>query len=122
MGFIEIFAVVGRVGVHEKLLAARAPDKAGNQPAARDHIDHRELFGQPQWVAHDRRRIAKQHDLAPLGRPRQHRGLDIHHRAHAEGRPVMLVQHHAVEAQLVAVDLLVEILVQDLGAFFAVQE
>ena len=41
-------------------------------------------------------------------------GLDIHHRAEAERRAVMLIQHHAVEVhQLsIGVNLLVEILIK----------
>ncbi len=34
----------------------------------------------------------------------------------------MLVQHHAVEAKFVAVDLLVEVLVEDLGALVTIQK
>src|SRR5579875_2810460 len=56
---VEVFAVIGRIGVVRELLAARAADPSRDQPPARNHIDHRQLFRQPQRIA-QRQRIAYQ--------------------------------------------------------------
>jgi hypothetical protein len=122
VGLVEILAVVSRVGVVGELFTARAAHPSGDQPATGDHIDHREFFGQAQRIRHDRRGITKQHDLDPSRRPRQNRRFNVHHRAHAKWCPMMLVEHHAVEAEFVAVDLLVQILVQQLRALLRVEK
>ena len=69
-----------------------------------------------------RNRIAEQDDFGALGRTRQHRRLDVHHCAHTERRAVMLVEHQAIETELVAENLLVDIFVQEPCASRRVEE
>jgi hypothetical protein len=69
-----------------------------------------ELFRQPQGIS-QRQWITQQDDFHPLGNPGQDRRLHIHHRAHAKGCPVMLVEGHAVKPQFLAQHLLVQVLV-----------
>ena len=64
--FFEALAVVGRVDVVGQLLDAAAAHEAGDQPAARDAVDHGQLFGQPQRVVDDRQRVAEHQILARL--------------------------------------------------------
>ena len=110
--FLEVFAIERGIGVVGELLAAGAAHPSGNQAALREQIDHRELFGEAQRIGDRRHRIAEQHDLRALGRTREHRRLDIHHRAEAERRAMMLVEHQAVEAEVLGIDLLVDVLVE----------
>src|SRR5579863_1151405 len=121
VGFVEIFAVKRGVRVAGELLAAAAAYPSGHQAAAGDHIDHAQLFGQPQRIADYRQRIAQQDDLHFLGDAREDRGLNVHHRAHAEGGIVMLVEHDAVEAEFFGEDFLVEVLVEQLTALDGVE-
>ena len=67
------------------------------------------------------RGIANQYDFDPLGSSREYRRLDVHHRAQAIGRAVMLVERHAVEAEFLAVDLVVDVLVEEPGALRRVE-
>jgi hypothetical protein len=61
--------------------------------------------------------LPSRNDLHPFGLGRQNGGLDVHHRAQAERRAMMLIEHYAVEVQqlLVSVDLLIDVLVEDLA-------
>src|SRR5216684_986289 len=69
-----------------------------------------------------RERIAEQHDPRFACDARQNRGFDVHHRTHAEGRPMMLVQHDRVEADLLGVASFVDILVVEFRAYFRIVE
>ena len=122
VSLVEVFAIVGRVGIIGELLAAGAANPSGDQPSARDEIDHRKLFSQSQRIGHRRNRIPEQYDLHALGGLRQHRGLDVHHRSHTESGAMMLIEHHAVEAKLVAVDLLIEVHVEQFRTLLGVEE
>ena len=84
-----------------RALDAAAAHEAGDQTPARDHVDHRELFGQAQRVIDHRQRVAEHQDLGALGDLGQDRAGDVDRRLHAKRRRVVLVDHDAVEAGLV---------------------
>jgi hypothetical protein len=73
-----------------------------------------ELFGQPKLISNGSGRVGQQHDLDGLGLGRERCRLDVHYRTHAEGRPVMLIEHYAAEVKqlVIGVNLFVEILVE----------
>ncbi len=108
---LEAFAVVGGVDAVRELLLTAAADKAGDEPALRDHVDHRQLFGEPHRVFGERQRVAEEDDLCLLCHRGEDRGEDVAFRLHAERRVVMLVEHEAFDALLFGVDVMLEILV-----------
>ena len=114
--FLEALPVERRLRVVRDALTAGAAHPAGDQPPARDHVDLGQLFGQPQRVFPDREDVTEQDDLGALGDARENRRFDVHHATHAERGRVMLVQHQAVEAHLLGVDLLVEVAVVQIRA------
>src|SRR5215510_7717440 len=116
MCFVEVLAIEGGVGIGGELFATATAYPPSDQPAAGDHVDHAELFGEAQRIAYYRQRVAQENDFYLLGDTCQNCSFDVHHRAHAKGGVVMLVQHHAVEAELFGEDLLVEILIEQLSA------
>ncbi len=122
MSLVEIFAVVGRIGIVEDLLAAGAAHPSGYQAPVRYEVDFRQFLGQPHRIFDRRQRIAEQHNADLLGDTRQDRRFDVHHAPHAEGGAVMLVEHHRVEAKLFGIDRFVEILVVQARAHFAVEK
>ena len=113
---LEALAVVGRVHAGGQLLLAAAAHEAGHEAAARDHVDHRQLLGQPHRVVGERERIAEQHQLHALGHRRQDRREDVALGLHAERRVVVLVQHDAVEADLFRELVVLEVLVVEAAA------
>ena len=113
---LEALAVVGRVDAGRQLLLPAAAHEAGDQAAARDHVDHRQLFGQPDRVVGQRQRVAEQHDLHALGDGGEDRGEDVALGLHAERRVVVLVQHDAVEADLFGEPVVLEVLVVEAAA------
>ena len=99
---------VGVVGVHRG-----ADRKARHQTAARQHVEHGHLLGNPQRRIVERDRIT-QHDQRGLRRAaRQGRGHDVGRRHQTVGVGVMLVHADAVEADALGEFELVEILVID---------
>ena len=56
VGFLEALAVEGGIGVGLQRLDAAAAHKARYQPPFRDHVDHRQLFGQPHRIIGHRQR------------------------------------------------------------------
>src|SRR5205823_14386616 len=96
--FLEALAVVRRVDVVGEVLYAATAHKPGDQPTARDAVDHRQLLGQPQRVVDDRQWRAEHQDPYAFGDLGQHGTRDIDRRLHAKRRGVVLVDHDAVEA------------------------
>ena len=117
---LEALPVVRRRRVVGDALASGAAHPAGDQPAARDHVDHGKLLDQPQRVVPDRQNVAEQDDLGAIGGLGEDGRLDVHRAAHAEGRAVVLVEHDAVEAHLLGIDALVEVAVVEIGAYLRV--
>ncbi len=108
---LKSLAVEGRVDAGGQLLLPAAADKARNQPALRDHVDHRQFLGEPHRVVGQRQRVAEQDDLRLLGHRGEDRGKDVALGLHAERRIVVLVQHDTFDAHLLGIDVLVEIFV-----------
>src|SRR4029450_1029094 len=71
MRFVEVLAVEGGVSVGGELFAAATAHPPGDEPAAGDHINHAELFGEAQWVAHHRQRVAQEDDFYLLSDARE---------------------------------------------------
>jgi len=108
---LEALAVEGRVDAGGELFLAAAAHEARHQPALGDHVDHRELFGQPDRILRQRQRIAQHDDLGLLGHAGQDRSEDVGLGLHAERRVVMLVQHDAVDADLLGQHVLLDVVV-----------
>ena len=106
---LEALAVVGGVHARRQLLLSAAAHEPGHEPALRDHVDHGQLLGEPDRVLGERQRIAEHHDLDALGGAGQHGCEYVGLGLHAERRVVVLVQHDAVDADLLGVDVLLEI-------------
>ena len=111
MRLLEALAVVGRIDAGGERLLATAAHDAGNQAALRDHVDHRQLLGEPDRVLGQGQRIAEQDDLRLFGHRGEDRGKDVAFRLHAERRVVVLVEHEAFDALLLGVDVMLEIFV-----------
>ena len=97
-------------------LAATATDEAGHQAATGDHVNHRQLFGQPEGVVPDGKYIAQDNDLGLVGDAGEDGGADVGYPLHAEGRAVVLVEHQGVEAHFLGIDLLIQVAVVQTGA------
>ena len=97
-------------------LASGAAHPAGDEPAARDHVYHGKLFDEPQGIVPDGDDVAEQDYLGAVGDLGEDRGLHVHRAAHAEGGAVVLVEHDAVEADLLGIDALVKVAVVQVGA------
>ena len=109
VGFLEPLAVEQRVGVGGQALDACTAHKARDQPAAGNHVNLGQLFSQADGVVEDGQRIAQQYNLGLLGDAGQDGRLQVHRRAEAGRRIVMLVEHQAVEAHLFRVFVLVQV-------------
>ena len=103
VGLLEPLPVVGRRRVVGHALPTGSPHPAGDQSTAGDHVDHRELFHQPERIVPDGDDVPQQHDLGPLGDAGEDGRLDVHGAAHAEGRAVVLIEHQAVKAHFLGV-------------------
>jgi len=68
-----------------------------------------------------RQRVAHQDDLGLAGGPRQHRGLDVDHIAHAVGIAVVLVERHPVETHVLGQAVFIDELVVVVGGLLAVE-
>jgi hypothetical protein len=108
--------------VREVHVHRRADRKAGDEPAAREQVEHRELLG------HAERRIVRgqavaEDDERRLRRPpRQRRRHEVRGGHQAVGVVVMLVHAQAVEAlRLRELQLVQELLVQAAGLLGVVQ-
>ena len=96
--------------------ATAAAHESGHQPAVGDHVDHGQLFGQPQRVVPDGQHVAQDNDLDLVGDAGQDGGADVGNTLHTEGCGVVLVEHHGVEAHFLGVNFLIEVAVVELGA------
>ena len=111
MGFLKPLPVINRVAVGGPAFGAAAAHKAGDEAAARDAVDFRQLLGQPQRVVVNGQRIAHQDDFRLVRNAGQNGGFQVHRRPQAGRRAVMLVQHHPVKPDFLAVFPLVEVVV-----------
>ena len=97
---------VGVGGVHR-----RAHREAGDQPAARDAVDHGELLRHARRRVIEREAVAEHADRRAGGAPRQRRGDQVRRRHQAVAVGMMLVAADRIEAALRRVFELVEELV-----------
>src|SRR6185369_7382057 len=121
MRFFEALAVVERVGVRLDVLDAAATDETGNEPAAGDHVDDGELFGEVDGAIPDGQGIAEEDNLDALREAGKERGEEIDARRHAERRGVVLVEHDAIEADFFDELVFIEALVVEAAAGFGVE-
>ena len=108
---------VAVVGVHR-----RADREPGDEPPARDHVEHGELLSHPEWGVVQGDRVAD-HAEGGLRRPAGQAGGDQVGRRHdAVAVLVVLVDPDAVEAQLVGELQLVHVGVVDLVAPLGIEQ
>ena len=69
-----------------------------------------------------RQRITDEHDPHAFRAIGKHGRLDVHHRAHTKGIAVVLVQGNDVEAEILRMAILVEIVMIVVGSLFAIEE
>ncbi len=112
--FPETLFDMDGIGVGRREFRRHAFDEAHIEPAARDDVDGRELFGGAQRIGSMRQRIAENQQPRILGDARQHRQRDHDGRGHAGRRRVMLVAHD-VEAELVGELPLVVVAMQQIA-------
>ena len=121
VGFLEAVTVIDRIGVRRPRFDTGAAHEAGHQPAARDKVNFRELLCHADRVFLYGQGVAEQHNFRLLCRAREDCGFKVHRSAHASGRVVVLVEHQAVEADLFAVLVLVEVVVVHMGCFGGIE-
>ncbi len=113
-----------RIGAEGMILRADAAHEAGDQPPARDVVEHGVFLGHHQRIVEQRQRTAEHCDPDVLGAARERPRHDAGDRHDAVGVLVVLVDADAVEADLVGVFDLVQIavveLVADLGIVIAI--
>ena len=97
-GFLEAGARFGQRHVVHLVFARNAAREAGDQPAVRQAIEHRQLFGQPQRLV-QRQQIAVDQEFQPLGALRGGRRHQVGRIHQPIGRAMMLVEADAVIAQ-----------------------
>ena len=97
--------------VRERGVHRRAHREAGDQPPARDAVEHRHLLGDAQrWVV-ERHRVAEQHDRRVGARSCQRRGDDVRARHQPVRVGVVLVDTDTVEPARSRVLELVDVVV-----------
>ena len=102
------------------VFGANATHKARDEAALGDVVNHGELFGHGHRVVQQRQGPTQNRDLDILGATRQRTGHDAGLRHQSIGVLVVLVDAHAVKAELVCVFELVKVAVVELGAFFRI--
>src|SRR5215831_7586134 len=109
--FLEALAVEGGVDAGRELLLAAPAHEARDEAAAGDHVDHRQLLGEPYGILGEGQRVAQEDQLHLLGQRGEDRGEHVALGLHAERRVVVLVQHDAVEAHLLGELVVLDVLV-----------
>src|SRR4029450_12899510 len=101
-------------------LSATATHETRDQATVGNHVNHRQLLGQPERIIPDRQDIAQDDDFGLLRFARQDGRTHVRHTLHAEGRAMVLVKHEGVEADLVGVDFFVQVAIIKLRAYFGI--
>ena len=99
-GLLETGAQFGQRHVVHLVFARDAAREAGDQPAVRQAVEHRQLLGQPQRLV-QRQQIAVDQELQLLGALRGGRRHQVGRIHQPVGRAMMLVEADAVIAQAV---------------------
>ena len=100
-GFAEALGAL--LGWHAEGIELRMGKAAAGtpvDPAARQHVEQRHLFGEPQRMI-ERGQRHRRADAQALGACRRHDAQHVHRGADAESGEMMLGQPHRVEARLV---------------------
>src|SRR6516162_1913529 len=99
-------ALMRKIGVDTggMVFRADAAHEAGDDPALRQDVEHRELFGYVNRVVHQRQRTAKDRDLDRLGALDQRAGDQVRRRHQAVCGLVMLVDADRIEAEFLGID------------------
>ena len=98
VGFLEARARIRQRHVVDLVLARDAAREARDQPAVRQAVEHRQLFGQPQRLM-QRQQVAVDQELQLLGALRGRRRHQVRRVHQPVGRAVMLVEADAVIAE-----------------------
>ena len=121
-GLPELLARGRRGHIVIERLRSRPRRKAGDQAAVRHVVEHGVFLRHAQRVEMQRQQVAENDDLAALGLLRQRGGDQIGRRHQAIDVLVMLVEHHAVEADLVGIGELVDIFLIEAAASLCVPQ
>jgi hypothetical protein len=105
---------LGRIAIGGCDLVRDALDKTHVEPAARDHVDGRQLLGGAQRIGPVADRIAEHQKPGQFGGARRDGKPDHHRRRHA-GRGLVMLVEHDVEAEIVAELPLVVIAMEQVG-------
>ena len=99
-----------------------AAHEAGDDPALRQIVEHREFFRDVDRVVHQRQGAAEDRDLDPLGALDQRAGDQVGRRHQPVGGLVVLVDADRVEAELLGIDQRIDVAGVFLGALDRVVE
>ena len=111
---VHALALQRRVGVGRVDLGADAAHEAGDDAAARNAIQHGNLFRHAHRVVAMHDRGADDRDLRLRSLAREDRGVERHDRVEAGHRLVVLVEHD-VEPEVIGVHVLVQVAVVEVG-------
>src|SRR5437016_8733984 len=111
---------VSRIDAHGVILGADAAHETRDQPPAREIVEDRVFLRDHERIVDERQRATENCELGALDAARERAGENAGDRHHAICRLVMLVEAHAVKAELVGELHLIEILVIELGALLRV--
>ena len=103
-------------------LRTRARGEARHHTTIAHIVEHRIFFRHAQRIGVQRQQIAKHHDPTFCGRMGERGGDDVRRGHQPIDVLVMLVQHHAVEADLRGIDQLVDVFAQQSARFLLVPE
>ena len=106
---LEALAIEHGRRVVRDALASAAAHEARHQPASADHVYHRKLLRQPERIVPDWQDVAQYDDLRLRRLAGEDGRADVGNALHTERGAVMLIEHQAVEAHLLRVQLLVQI-------------
>ena len=102
------------------VFSANAAHETSDKATFGDVVDHGELFGHSHWVVEQRQGTPQNGDLDMFGAPRQRAGHDTRLGHQSVGVLVVLIDAHAVKAELIGVFELVKVAVVQLGTLFRV--
>ena len=111
---------IGRIDAHGVILGSDAAHETRNHPPAREIVEDGIFLRDHERVVEEGQRAAEDGQLGALDAARERAGKNARDRHHAVGGLVVLVEAHAVEAELVGKLHLVEIVVVELGALLRI--
>src|SRR5262245_15609156 len=99
-GFLEARSTLSQGNAEREIFPRDAAHKTGDNTSARQVVEHRELFGDAQWMAVQRQQIACHGKLQPFRLRRDVSQENIRRIVETVGTAVMLVKTDAVESRL----------------------